>query len=311
MVDERQNDTIDSINVVLYSYKGKDVIDTFKTLMQNASGKTFIFLHWHDQNGLDRSKLLIDLVNQYNFCNGAYVSVHWDSIEGAVAYKDLRLKATFGGRYHMTITPGTIMEKNWDLDLIQFLKNKNMNVIISGNKKIKITNKNKFFINKNFENNNSYTLTNFVDRNFIFGHVITMKNNSFGGYNFPGWLKYYGEEEILSLQYFKDNIDIFAAPENIVKINRYTTLEDFNYYITFSKYHNYNEALRLFKDGKNNFIDQVNHEILNNFNNFHNFNFSSLCYLPFATNDVEYKITDSRFDKNDGSRFIKQLRKVD
>ena len=74
-----------------------------------------------------------------------------------------------------------------------------------------------------------------------------MKNSFMGTYNLPGWLKYYGEEEALSLQYFKDNIEIYAAPENIVKIDGYTTLEDFNYYVPFSKYHNYNELINLFR----------------------------------------------------------------
>lgn len=306
---EKQNDSIDSINVVMYSYRDKDAIKTLENLMEKWSKKIFIFVHWHDQNGLNRSKLLEDLINKYDMCNGSYVPVHWDDISGAVSYKDLRLKATFGGRYHLTISPGTMVEKDWDLKLINFVKDKN--IIVSGNKKVKLKNKNIFFVEKEYSDITDFTKTNYIDRNFIFGNVIMMKNSFMGSYNFPGWLKFYGEEEALSLQYFKDNIDIFAAPEDLVKISNYSTLEDFNYYITFSKYHNYNQLIKLFKDGNNDFIEKVDKQKIKEFCNFHNFDFSSLCYLPFNAEDVNYKTTDSKYDKINGNRFIKDIRKVD
>ena len=157
----------------------------------------------------------------------------------------------------------------------------------------------------------NFTKTNYIDRNFIFGNVIMMKNSNLGTFNFPGWLKYHGEEEALSLQYFKDSIDIYAAPENIVKIGRYTTIEDFNYYVPFSKYHNYNELISLFKNNYNNIVGPVDADIVNDFSKYHNFSFSSLENLPFPTNDVNYRITDSSYDRVDGNRFIKQIRKVD
>lgn len=306
---EKQNDSIDSINVVMYSYKDKDAIKTLENLMEKWSKKIFLFIHWHDQNGINRSKLLIDLVNRYDNCNGAYFPVHWDNIDGAVLYKDLRLKATFGGRYHLSITPGTMVEQDWDLKLINFVSGKN--IVVSGNKQVSIQNKNLFFIKKQFINIDNFTKTNYIDRNFIFGNVIMMKNSSLGTFNFPGWLKYYGEEEALSLQYFKDSIDIYAAPENIVKINRYSTLEDFNYYVPFSKYHNYNELINLFKNNVNNIVGGIEQGVVESFNKYHNFNFNSLESLPFSTNDVNYRITDSSYDKVDGNRFIKQIRKVD
>lgn len=304
-----QNDSIDSINVVMYSYRDKDAIKTLENLMAKWSKKIFLFVHWHDQYGPTRNKMLEDLINSYDNCNGAYVKVEWDDIEGAVAYKDNRLKVTFGGRYHLTITPGTMVEQDWDLKLINFVKGKN--IIVSGDKQIKIEKKNPFFIKKNKSDINDFTLTNFIDRNFIFGNVIMMKNSFLGSYNLPGWLKYYGEEEVLSLQYFKDKIEIYAAPENVVKINEYTTLDDFNYYLTFSKYHNYNKAIELFKNSHNSFAGKIDTEIIDNFCKFHNFDFRSLSLLPFDGNDVDYRRTDSKFDKYNGSRFIKDLRKVD
>jgi hypothetical protein len=309
IVAEKPNDSIDSINVVMYSYRNKDAIKTLENLMKKWSGKIFLFVHWHDQYGPTRAKLLEDLINSYDMCNGAYVKVDWDSMDGAVEYKDRRLKATLGGRYHLTITPGTMVEQDWDLKLINFVRNKN--VVVSGNKQIKINKKDPFSIKKDFSDINEFTLTNFIDRNFIFGNVIMMKNSFLGDYNFPGWLKYYGEEEILSLQYYKDNINIYAAPDSVVKVDQYTTLEDFNYYLTFSKWHNYNNVISLFKDSYNDIVGNVDPEIIDNFSKFHNFDFKTLSKLPFDGNDVQYKRTDSRFDQHNGSRFIKDLRKVD
>lgn len=308
---EKHNDSIDSINVVMYSYRDKDAIKTLENLMKKWSGKIFLFIHWHDQYGPTRAKLLEDLVNSYDMCNGAYVKVDWDNMDGIVEYKDRRLKATFGGRYHLTITPGTMVEQDWDLKLVDFVKSKNMNVIVSGNNQLKIEKDNLFFIKKQLSEVNDFVLTNFIDRNFIFGHVIKMKSSLLGEYNFPGWLKYYGEEEVLSLQYFKDNIEIYAASKDIVKVSQYSTIEDFDYYLTFSKYHNYNKALSLFKNGENNIVGKIDKEIINNFSKFHNFDFSSLSELPFDGNDVMYKRSDSKFDQFNGSRFIKDIRKVD
>lgn len=306
---EIQNTTVDSINVVMYSYKSKEAIDTLRDLMEKRSKKVFIFVHWHDQNAIDRSQLLEDLINSHDYCNGDYFHINWDNNEGAVEYKDTRLRATFGGKYHMTITPGTIMAKNWDVDLIEYVKDKR--VVVSGNKWVTLNSINKFFVNKNFSPINNFTVTNYIDRNFIFGNVVLMKSSTLGYYMFPGWLKYYGEEEILSLQYFKDNIQVVAAPESIVKIDGYTTLEDFKYYVPFSKYHNYNEVLKLFKDGYNNIIGQIDKDIIKKFCHNVGFNFSSLSYLPFPHNDVSYKVSTTSYDKLGGRRFIKPVNKVE
>jgi hypothetical protein len=306
---EIQNTTIDSINVVLYSYKSKDAIDTLKDLMDKRSGKIFIFVHWHDQNAVDRSKLLEDLINSYNNCNGDYFHINWDNNEGAAEYKDGRLKATFGGKYHMSITPGTTLFKNWDTEFIDYVKDKN--VIISGNKKVQLDNSKIFYITKTFTDISDYTVTNYIDRNLIFGNVVMMKNSKLGGYNFPGWLKYYGEEEILSLQYCIDDIEVVAAPTNLVTINEYSTLTDFNYYVPFSKYHNYNQVIKLFKTGSNEIIGSIGKDKIEKFSKKLNFDFSSLHYLPFFANDVFYKVSETSYDKLGGRRFIKPVKGVE
>ena len=299
----------DSINVVMYSYKTKDAIDTLSDLMKKVSNDVFIFIHWHDQNAVDRSKLLEDLVNSYENCNGDYFHINWDNNEGAVDYKDNRLKETVCGKYHMTIKPGTTLFQNWDTEFINYVKDKN--VIISGNKKVSFDNSKIFYVNKKFNDVSDYTVTNYIDRNLIFGNVIMMKNSKLGEYNFPGWLKYHGEEEVLSLQYCKDNIEIVAAPTNLVSINEYSTLTDFNYYVPFSKYHNYNQVIKLFKTGANELIGDVGQDVVKKFSEKNNFDFSSLHWLPFYANDVFYKVSETSYDRLGGRRFIKQYKQVE
>jgi len=299
----------DSINVVMYSYKTKDAIDTLSDLMKKISNDVFIFIHWHDQNAIDRSKLLEDLVNSYENCNGDYFHINWDSNEGAVDYKDNRLKATVGGKYHMTITPGTTLFQNWDTEFINYVKDKN--VVISGNKQVALDNSKIFYVNKTFSDISNYTVTNYIDRNLIFGNVIMMKNSKLGEYNFPGWLKYHGEEEVLSLQYCKDDIEIVAAPTNLVYISEYSTLTDFNYYVPFSKYHNYNQVIKLFKTGANEMIGNLGQDFVKKFSEKKNFDFSSLHWLPFYANDVSYKVSETSYDRLGGRRFIKQYKEVE
>jgi hypothetical protein len=299
----------ESINVVMYSYKSKNAIDTLEDLLKKRSKSIFIFIHWHDQNAIDRSKLLENLVNAYDNCNGDYFHINWDNNEGAVQYKDNRLKATMGGKYHMTITPGTELFQNWDTEFIDYVKDKN--VIISGNKQVKFDNSKIFYVNKTFSDVLDYTVTNYIDRNLIFGNVVMMKNSKIGDYNFPGWLKYYGEEELLSLQYCTDNIEIVAAPTNRVNISQYSTLSDFNYYVPFSKYHNYNQVIKLFKTGANEMIGNYGKEKIEKFSQKHNFDFSSLHWLPFWGNDVSYRVSETSYDKLGGRRFIKQVKEVE
>jgi hypothetical protein len=138
-----------------------------------------------------------------------------------------------------------------------------------------------------------------------------MKNSKLGEYNFPGWLKYHGEEEVLSLQYCKDNIEIVAAPTSLVHISEYSTLTDFNYYVPFSKYHNYNQVIKLFKTGANEFIGNLGQDVVNKFSEKNNFNFSSLHWLPFYANDVFYKVSETSYDRLGGRRFIKQYKEVE
>lgn len=296
-----------NISVLIYSYKSKNVIETLNNMLEKSSKEYNFFIYWYDQNGLDRSKLLIDLTKS-NQCHGTYISIHWDNIDGSVMYKEKGIRSIDNSEYCLIISPGVSFNKDWDKKLINFIKDKN--IIISGNNKIKITKSNLFYIKKENETSDNFLLTRYIDRFFMFGKTNTMRDSRLGGYSFPIWLKYYGEEELLSLQYFKDSVDIFSCPENIIKSSKYTTLEDFNYYITFSKNHNYNQVLSLFKNGVNEIVGKIDTKIINDFCNFHSFDFSSLEYLPFYAEDVNYDRDKSKYDKIDGNRFLKPIRKV-
>lgn len=294
-----------AINVVLYSYRDKDALRTIDNLLSNTSNKSYLNIRWYDQNGLEKSKPFYNLIKN-KVCNGSYNYIFWDDMHGPVWYRDSAIQSLIREEYLLLIYPGISFSKNWDIELINFIKNKD--IIISGNKDIILNIENNFFIDKKYSNIKNFKLNNFIDRRFIFGATKHIKRSKIDNMIMPRWLKYYGDEEILSLQYFKNNIGVFACPSNIYTIEKPSTIEDFNYYVTFSKYHNYNLVLDVFKNNKNTLFNQ---NIVKNFINFHNVDFTKLHYLPFNTNDVEYNYENTSYDRIDGSKFITKIKRVD
>lgn len=295
------------INVAIYSYKSKNTFNCIDRLLQTASKENFIFIHLHDQHHLDRSGQFINLLKKYQgHANGAYVHIFWDLIDSPIEIKQSR---TLGAStdYMMFIDDRIMLNDNWDLKMIDKINGER--IVISGNYNPTFKNKNLFFVEKNKSYSDSFCLTKYISQNFIFGNREMLKTSKFGQNIFPTYLKHVGFEEALSLQYFKDNIEIYSAPQNLYAEEEYNVFKDFNVYMPFSKLHNYNEVIELFKTGTNKF-GQIQYEIINNFNKFHNFNFSSLNKLPYPKDDVIYNMRSSRFDRIDGRRFIESIKTV-
>ena len=112
------------INVIMYSYKNKDAIQTLKSMLKNKSEGLSVYIHWHDQNGLDRSKLLIDLIKENKNCDGAYIYHNWDYFDGVIEYKNFRSRSKINAKYFMSIYPGITFNKDWDKKLIDFVSDK-------------------------------------------------------------------------------------------------------------------------------------------------------------------------------------------
>ena len=109
--------------------------------------------------------------------------------------------------------------------------------------------------------------------------------------NYPTYLKYNGEEEVLSLEFFTNNIDIYACPSSLyTKVGHDPILE---LYVPFSKNHNYNEALAILKNGQNLFTNVHNRpRSKEDFNKFHNdiFYKKSLIFIIFLVKRVAYYV---------------------
>jgi len=282
-----------NILVVIYSYKGKILKDVINQIELSKSNNNSVNIVLWDQNPLDRKKI---------FNNVIYNHIFWDQITSPSVYKNLSIKK-YNYDYILFLSDNVLLSNNWDEKIINLLNNKN--IILSGNSKFKINKKNFYSIEKeNIESINDITITNFIDKSFIFGNRKTFEE-----IYFPPYIKYFGEEEVLSIDIFSKGIDIYAVPTEIYS----KVLPDLitEIYVPFSLNHGYNHALSLFKNNKNQFIDLTQRKrTVKDFCNFHNFMFNSLNYLPFFTDDVQYDPYGLNFDKVDARRFVARTKAI-
>lgn len=283
------------IGVVIYAYKSKTVKNVINNLIKNQSGKNNITVLLFDQHPLDREE---NFVNEFPV---DYVHVFWDHQNSPIKRKYLRAKL-INSDYLMFISDQVLLYENWDSDLVSYTKS---NMIISGEGITKLQNKNLFYFDKIKEPTEDFTLSNFIDRKFIFTTTKT-----FLDLHIPFYLKYHGEEEHLSLDCFTKNIPIYSVPTNFYSLTGINTIEEL--YVPFSLNHNYNELLELLKSGKNKFATMSNRQIsVKDFWEYHNFNIDNIHYLPFTKNDVSYEPNNLNFNKVDARRFIDRTRVID
>ena len=286
---------MNNINVIIYSYKSKFIKETINSIFSNVSDKSTVNVLLIDQNPIDRDKSLKELFNIQ------YVHVFWDNIFGVCDHKAKAISAS-NAEYLMILGENCILSKDWDIKFIDFIKDKN--IILSGNKKIKIKNKNLFYIKKEYQESQDFELIQFIDRNFIFGKNETIKN-----IQYPNYLKFNAEEELLSIQFFVNNIDIFSVPAEFLFYTEDQPI--LHNYVPFSVNHNYNEMIKLFKYGKNKYIDVRNKKRnLLDFNKFHKFDFTSLQELPFNSNDVLYDPDNLNFNQVDARKFVAKTKAI-
>lgn len=283
---------MNEITVGIYSYKGKKLFDTIDSLLINKNNNTKLIVNVKDQHPMDRSDAFRQSINRFS-ATGSYHHIFWDWITSPIIHKEeiLRIAKT---EYYLFLSDNIIFTKDWDLKLINFIKNKN--IILSGNKKIQLNYKNLFYINKEETDINDFTETNYINRDFIFGRTSTFKQ-----IDLPKYIKYDGEEEILSIKYFINNLNIYAVPTKIYEYSCETSIK--NLYTPFQTGHKYNEVISLMKNGYNSF-ESYNIEYIKDFWLYHNIDINKIKKIPFETNDVLYDPNSSKYDKIDGRRFI-------
>lgn len=275
-----------TINVFIYSYKGKKLKDVTDAIQNNASGYNSIDIKLYDQHGLLRRDTFGPNID--------YKHIFWDLQDSPCKYKNNFISSSTSD-YTMFVSDRIILKRNWDTELIESVNNQN--IIISGKGKTKLDYKNLFFLEKTEETTNEKTINNFIDRNLIFGSTRVFKN-----YPYPSYLKYLGEEEVYSAMLFCGGVDIVSMPSTFYEVVGESTLETL--YSPFSIQHYYNQAVSLLKFGFNDFIDlREKPRSISDFSAFHSIGFDYLKPLPFPKDDVLYD-PSTKYDKLDQRRFM-------
>jgi hypothetical protein len=286
---------MNDIDVVIYSYKGKLVKDVISSVVANSSGKRKINVVLMDQHPLIREKLFADFPNLY------YNHIFWDIQISPLFYKNDAVNHS-KSKYILILGDNVLLNKDWDEELINFVVK--TNAVVSGNKKVSISHDSLFYLKKSLTESESFALTNFIDRDFIF-----FEKDNFKKFAYPTYLKYNGEEEALSLSVFASGTDIYCSPsQTITKVGK-STIEEL--YVPFSINHNYNEVVQLLHTGSNSFNDGSSwSRSIKDFSDFHGIDFLNINRLPFQTNDVDYDPANMNFNSVDARRFVARTKAI-
>lgn len=287
--------TMNDIDVVIYSYKGKLVKDVISSVLANSSGKRAINIVLMDQHPLVREKLFADFPNLY------YNHIFWDIQVSPLFYKNYAVNHS-KSKYILILGDNVLLNKDWDEQLISFVAK--TNAVVSGNKKVSISHDSLFYLKKSLTESESFALTNFIDRDFIF-----FEKDKFKKFGYPTYLKYNGEEEALSLSVFASGTDIYCSPsQTLTKVGK-PTIEEL--YVPFSINHNYNEVVELLHTGANIFNDGSSwSRSVKDFSDFHKVDFLNINSLPFQTNDVSYDPANMNFNSVDARRFVARTKAI-
>lgn len=285
------------INVIIYSYKGKLLKDVVSNTLQKSSKKNMIYIHIYDQSTLTKQ----DYFDQFDSLT--YNHIFWDKIKGPCYYRHKTIQQSKFS-YTLLLSDNIFLEQDWDEYLLKNLPNQKC--IITGKNKTVLSNDGLFYFKKEEIKIDKIESTYFANRDLIFAHTKTLQE-----IEYPYYMKYYGEEETLSLLYFCNNIKMYSCPDNFYKKEGEDTIE--NLYTTFSKYHNYNEMINLIKNKKNKYVS-ISEPLMEDtlvFFKHHNIKPELVHPLPFTMNDVEYDPDVSDFDDIDSKKFMTKINYID
>jgi hypothetical protein len=270
------------IKAVVFSYQNKNLKNVVDQLIQNTKSEIFILIF--DKHTIDRSSVF----NESSYKDYVeYKHIYWDELIGFPEYKGNFLDAD-EAEYFLCCSDDTLVSKNWDERLINFLKEESC--VISGQGSLALGKKDWFFFDQVRGSSSEFTLSNFIDRNFIFGKANDLKNV------YPKEVKYYGEEEMLSLNLFNKKIKIFSCPSDFYKDLGARTIE--NSYVPFSLEHGYNEVMDSYLDADSEFLE------------FHNINAENINRLPYNPDDVLYHPYQLKFQEVDARKFLLSVKEI-
>lgn len=278
------------IDAIIYSYKNKNLKLVVDTLLNNTVNDIFVYVF--DQHPLDRSAMFDD-------SRVLYEHIFWDAIQSPCERKGHIVNISTAD-YILELSDDSIVSENWDESLITFISGEQR--IVSGNKKVKLDNSDRFFLKTTATISHSFELSGYIDRNFIFA-----SRNIWNSITYPYYLKYHGEEEIMSLDFFKAGKNIYSAPYTTYKDLGVRTLD--NYYVPFSKDHNYNMVVDSMIKSEKEEVGSFR-KSLNDFLEFHGISDLTLNKLPYSTNDVSYNPYGLSFQDIDARKFISNTKAI-
>lgn len=278
------------IEAILYSYKNKNLKLVVDTLLLKTKNK--ILVNVFDQNPIDRSKVFLD-------SRVKYTHIIWDRIDSP---NEKRVSCIDDSEadYILQISDDCLVSDSWDLDLIKLIEKENC--IVSGNEFVELFKNGLFFLGKNYKPSHSFQKTNYVSRNFIFS-----KSKIWKTVEYPYELKLNGEEELLSLNFYKRGFDIYCGPSTLYTDLKLKTLE--RLYVPFSRDHNYNIFIKHINETKSNSSREWQRAAVD-FLNFHNLSGLTLLPLPYSTNDVLYDPYGLGFQDVDARKFISKTNSI-
>lgn len=265
--------------MVLYSYKNKNLQEVIDNIYKTSEMKNFS-LKVIDQSNIRKHFTFKDYENL------EYEHVYWDSIESLCMRKAKEIEES-ESQFTALISDDVWFNQGWDTKLAMFFKDRD--VAVSGRTIAKVSYKDTYTIINNPEPSDDFSISQYVDRNFIFARTELLKNVSY-----PSKLKYYGEEEMLSINLMDSEIDIYSAPGDLYVDLGTRSIE--NLYTTFSKYHNFNNVYKVIASGK-----------ADNFLKYHNLDKDYYQPAPDLINDVEYNVHENNFFTASAKKFVEKV----
>jgi hypothetical protein len=233
-----------------------------------------------------------------------YVHLFWDFQDSPIVEKNKYIKKS-SADYILLISDDVTVSFGWDELLLNHYTD---DIVMSGSGVVEVSMKDLFSIKKQYYPSAAFNLTQIIDRNFIFASSPVWQE-----IHMPVYLKYNGEEEVVSLSIISNGRDIYSVPFNTYTDSNFRSLE--RLYTPFSLDHNYNTFVKIIKNPSNaKWRDIIGDPSkVSDFLEFHGLTQESINYLPFWNNDVEYDPNNMIIDDDTivgGRRFITLLKSI-